>query len=84
MVIADAGPIFSLGIVDKLDLLNKLFDDIKIPRAVWEEITLHKNTTYHKDVYEFFANKIVDIKGFNELTFLMDYGESEAVILYKE
>lgn len=24
------------------------------------------------------------IKGFNELTFVMDYGESESVILYKE
>ena len=84
LVIADAGPIFSLAVVDKLELLNELFDDIKIPRAVWEEIILHKNTAYHKDIAEFFVNKIVDIKGFNELTFIMGYGESEAVILYKE
>ena len=27
---------------------------------------------------------ICDIKGFNELSFIMDYGESESVVLYKE
>lgn len=32
----------------------------------------------------FFKLKITSIKGFNELTFVMDYGESESVILYKE
>ena len=26
----------------------------------------------------------MQIKGFNELTFVMDYGESESIILYKE
>lgn len=84
LVIADAGPIFSLAVVDKLGLLNELFDEVMIPRAVWEEITLLNNTSFHTDIVKFFINKVVDIKGFNELTFIMDYGESEAVILYKE
>lgn len=44
LVIADAGPIFSLAIIDKLELLNQLFDEIKIPKAVWDEITLDKST----------------------------------------
>ena len=82
LVIADAGPIFSLATVNKLGLLNELFNDIMIPRAVWEEITLQKNTAFYTYLVEFFNNKVVDIKGFNELTFIMDYGESEAVILY--
>ncbi|WP_114748825.1 DUF3368 domain-containing protein [Pleomorphovibrio marinus] len=84
LVIADAGPIFSLAVVKKLGLLNELFDDIKIPKAVWEEITLQTGASFHANIVEFFKNKIVDVKGFNELTFMMDYGESEAVILYKE
>lgn len=29
LLIADAGPIFSLAIIDKLDLLNQLFDEKK-------------------------------------------------------
>jgi predicted nucleic acid-binding protein len=28
LVIADSGPIFSLAVVDKLELLESLFDDI--------------------------------------------------------
>lgn len=84
LVIADAGPIFSLAVIDKLGLLYELFDDVKIPRAVWQEITLQKNNTLYKNIVDFLKGKVIDIQGFNELTFIMDYGESEAVILYKE
>lgn len=84
LVIADAGPIFSLAIIDKLEILNQLFDEIKIPNAVWEEITLDKSTVFYKKIEEFFKPKVQNINGFNELTFVMDLGESESVILYKE
>ncbi len=84
IVIADSGPIFSLAAIDKLDLLNKIFDDIKIPRAVWNEISSSHDKPFHDLITYFFKDKIVDIKGFNDLTFIMDYGESESVILYKE
>ena len=84
LVIADSGPIFSLAVINKLEILNDLFDSIKIPFAVWEEITLNKITKEYQRIYSFFQDKTQQIAGFNELTFLMDYGESESVILYKE
>lgn len=84
LVIADAGPIFSLAIVDKLELLNELFSEIRIPNAVWEEISLDKSTLFYHKIESFFKTKVSHIKGFNELVFVMDYGESESVILYKE
>ena len=84
LVIADAGPIFSLAIINKLEILNGLFTNIKIPHAVWEEITLYKSTEQYKNIHNFFKDKVMHISGFNELSFLMDYGESESVILYKE
>ena len=84
LVIADSGPIFSLAIIDKLEILNHLFDEIKIPKAVWKEITLDKSTAFYPKIELFFASKVQNIKGFNDLTFVMDYGESESVILYKE
>ena len=84
LVIADAGPIFSLALIDKLELLNTLFDEVKIPVAVWEEITLDKRTEFYGKIEQFFRPKVEKIKGFNELTFTMDYGESESIILYKE
>lgn len=84
LVIADSGPIFSLAIVDKLEILNLLFNSVRIPTAVWHEITLDKTTKQYQRIFDFFHDKKIQIKGFNELSFLMDYGESESVILYKE
>jgi len=84
LVIADSGPIFSLATINKLELLDEIFDEVKIPKAVWNEITFDKNTTFYHSIQLFFESRIKEIEGFNELTFLMDYGESESVILYKE
>ena len=84
LVIADSGPIFSLALIDKLDLLNNLFNDIKIPQAVWDEITNDESKPFHSRIALFFKDKVEQIKGFNDLTFVMDYGESQSVILYKE
>lgn len=39
IVVADTGPIFSLAVVDQLDILDELFAEVNIPRAVWEEVT---------------------------------------------
>ena len=84
LVIADAGPIFSLAVINKLDLLNDLFDEILIPLAVWEEITADKSTDFYPAATIFFKNKVKKIQGINHLTFIMDYGESESVVLYME
>ena len=36
IVISDAGPIFSLAVIDHLSLLDELFDEIFIPKEIWE------------------------------------------------
>ena len=84
LVIADSGSIFSLAAIEKLEILNQLFDSIKNPLAVWEEITRSKKTAHYQQIHSFFQDKIQEILGFNDLSFIMDYGESESVILYKE
>lgn len=84
LVIADSGPIFSLAIIDHLELLNKIFAEVKISKAVWEEISLDKSTSFYHRIELFFKDKIVEIKSVNNLTFVMDYGESESLILYRE
>ncbi len=84
LVIADTGPIISLAIIDKLPILNHLFNDIKIPRAVINELIHDTSKKEHQTIKHFFANKVCSIKGMNDLTFTMDYGEAEAVILYRE
>lgn len=84
IVIADAGPIISLALVDKLNILDKIFDDVKIANAVWEEITRDESKCFVGRIKEYFKDKTRGIKSFNELTFIMDYGESESLILYNE
>lgn len=84
LVISDSGPIFSLAVVDKLELLEGLFDEIHIPKAVWEEVTRDQTTEHYPKIVAYFQNRIKEIAGSNKLTFVMDYGESEAVILYNE
>lgn len=43
LVIADSGAIFSLATIDKLHILTDLFDEVRIPFAVWAEITRDKS-----------------------------------------
>jgi predicted nucleic acid-binding protein len=38
LVVADTGPLISLSLVDKLDVLDVLFGHIVIPEAVWHEL----------------------------------------------
>jgi len=84
LVIADSGAIFSLAVIDQLEILNVLFDEIGIPNAVWKEVTIDKTTDYYTRIYHFFRDKTQLINGVNTLSSLMDYGESECVLLYKE
>lgn len=84
VVIADSGPIFSLAALDLLPILDKLFEEVYIPYAVWKEISQYEHKPFHKIICDFFENKVINIKGFNELAFVLDYGESEAILLYKE
>lgn len=60
------------------------FSDIFIPRAVWEELTNTKDSEQVSLIKAHFKDKVRDISKFNDLTFVMDFGESEAVILCKE
>jgi uncharacterized protein len=84
LVIADSGPLFSLALIDRLDILEALFDYVIIPQAVWSEITYDRTKPDYNLLYSFFEDKTKKINGFNELTFIMDFGESESLILYKE
>lgn len=84
IVISDAGPIFSLALIDCLNILSELFGDVYIPNAVWEELSKDKTSQYYQQITTFFKDRVKPISGFNELSFIMDYGESESVTLYRE
>lgn len=84
LAIVDSGPIISLALVDKLWILDEVFDKVVIPKAVWDEVTIDSSKPFVPAIQKYFKTKTIPIKGFNELTFVLDYGESESIILYRE
>lgn len=61
-----------------------MFDKVRIPGAVWAEVTANKSTPFYSRICEFFEEKVTPIERFNDLTFALGKGEAESIILYKE
>jgi predicted nucleic acid-binding protein len=64
--------------------LDTIFDEVRIAQALREELTFDTTKSDYQIISTFFKNRIQPIKGFNELIFIMDSGESESVMLYNE
>jgi predicted nucleic acid-binding protein len=82
-IVSDTSPVISLASIDRLDILEKLFKKIIIPRAVWNEFTAGENELETNKLKSFFRERVADISQTNNLLPIMDLGESEAIILYK-
>jgi predicted nucleic acid-binding protein len=83
IIISDTGPLISLAGIDKLNLLEELYGDIYIPQAVWDEIQPLIELFDIPDVKRY-EKKIKKLTTKNIYVDLADYGESEAMVLYKE
>jgi len=84
IVIADTGVLISLGIVKQINLIEKVFGKFYIANAVWEEIQAYENPEFDKNLLNQLEKRVVNIKSKNHLSVIMDYGESESVVLYEE
>ena len=83
ILIADSSALVALAIVDKLEVLEKLFGEVYIPRAVYDEISEDGKTGRDK-LIQFSKDKIIDISLDININVALGIGESEAIILYKE
>jgi predicted nucleic acid-binding protein len=83
IIVSDSGPIISLAIIDKLDLLEKLYNTVSIPEAVWQELSVYIEPFNIPQVLAY-KDKVVKLESRNNFINLMDIGESEAVSLYHE
>lgn len=61
-----------------------MFGDYYIANAVWEELQVYENPEFEKSLLFHLKKRVVKIKSRNHLSVIMDYGESESVILYEE
>jgi uncharacterized protein len=84
LVIADTGALISLGHVKKFELIKQVFGEFYIAGAVWEELKNYDNPKFDRNLLKDLETRVVNIKSPNHLSVIMDYGESESVILYDE
>lgn len=90
IVISDTTPIISLLKAKKLGLLERLYQRVMIPEAVFEELT--SNAIYKDERDEILkctflvAEKVDNIESVDILRNVtgLDEGESEALVLYRE
>jgi len=80
--VVNSSPLIFLAKINRLNLLNKLFDEVIIPKAVYEEAVLNGK----RDKTEIIKNlnwiKVEEVKNRRLINFLMnfiDYGESEVI-----
>lgn len=84
VVVADTRALISLGIVNKLDLITAVFNEFYLPNAVWEELVKYSNPNFDESTLTLLKPRVKFISSINYLSSIMDYGESESVILYNE
>ena len=90
IVVSDTTPLISLMKINRLNLLEKLYGSVFIPRAVYDELT--SNKIYHTDAEIITLSKFIECKEISNkhaLSILqavtnLDLGESEAIILAQE
>lgn len=86
VLVSDASPVICLAVCNKLDLLSKLFNQIYIPQAVFNELTV-PNKPKVNEITEWAKSRIIPAKNtavITALSLILDPGESEAISLYLE
>ena len=90
IVVSDTTPLISLLKINRLDLLEKLFGEVFIPQAVFNELTADERFQLEADQIR--QKKFISIKPVNvpqSVNILkratgLDLGESEAIVLTDE
>ena len=90
IVISDTTPLITLLKINRLDLLEKLYGEVKIPRSVYNELTTNPFFTEEADkIKKCPFLKVEEVKNSKNVELLqkatgLDLGESEALVLCKE
>ena len=90
IVVSDTTPLISLLKIDRIDLLEKLFGQVLIPQAVFDELTADERFTIEADqIRRKRFIKVKTVKNPESVSILkratgLDQGEGEAIILTDE
>ncbi len=82
MIIGDSSALVALATMDRLDLIEKIFDKVYVPQAVYDEVTIgHKPQSLK--LKRFLCDKVITVK--LEISKMgLGQGELEAIALYRD
>ncbi len=86
IIISDSSPLISLAIIGKLEILEKLYKEIYVPLAVYNEVT-EDEKPFSKELKIFLKNKIKNVSNKLAVEVLVSdigIGEAEAIVLALE
>jgi hypothetical protein len=84
--VSNTTPIICLLKLNRLELLQKIYKQIYIPTAVYNEIEAGKAKIYYKDLSEIDWVNIIEIQDKQAVKYFLDLdaGEAEAIVLATE
>ena len=84
LIVADSSALVALATCRALELLIKLYDDVKVPQAVYDEVTV-SGKTEAMSLAEFLKSRVVpvDTTQFVLMAGGLGKGEIEAMLLHK-
>ena len=82
MIIGDSSALVALSIMDRLDLLESVFEKIYVPQAVYDEVAV-SDKPHSAKLKVFLTGKVVDVE-LNISKIGLGNGELEAISLYKK
>lgn len=86
-VVSNAGPLIALSRIERLDLIETLFGEVIVPRAVYGEVTRNPDlpgTRALEQAVWLSVQEVTDQVAVQRLRFWLDAGESEAIVLAQE
>ena len=84
IIVADSSALVALSTCNALELLTQLFDDVKVPQAVYNEVTV-SGKLEARSLAKFLEERVVtvDFAQFISTAGGLGRGEIEAMLLYK-
>ena len=86
-IVSNSGPLISLARIDRLDLLPELFGNVVVPTAVFQELTRgldRPGASAIRGAEWLLVKQVTDPSEVARLSFWLDAGESEVLVLARE
>ena len=86
IIISDSSPLISLALIGNLSLLEKLYNEIYVPTAVYEEV-VKSDKPFSNELKQFLSGRIKNISNKMAVEILLSdigAGEAEAIVLALE